>query len=77
MVKTSRGLHLVERLTRVDGLSMRYEFSVTDPAAFTKPWSGALTIRKSEAPMYEFACLEGNYSLVGMLRGARAEEKRK
>ena len=70
-------LHVVERLTRSDERSLRYEFSIEDPGAFTRPWSGALTLRKSDALIYEFACHEGNYSLVGMLRGARAEEKGK
>ncbi len=70
-------LQVVERLTRIDARSLLYEFSIEDPGAFTRPWSGAFTMRKSDALMYEFACHEGNYSLVGMLRGARAEEKGK
>ena len=67
-------LHVVERLTRVDGRSLLYEFTITDPGAYTKPWSGAFTIHRTDAPMYEFACHEGNYSIVGMLRGARAQD---
>ena len=30
---------------------------------------------KSEEPLYEYACHEGNYAMVGILAGARAEEK--
>ena len=26
-------------------------------------------------PMYEYACHEGNYGLLNMLRGARAQER--
>ena len=74
---STAALHLVERLTRIGERSLLYEFSIEDPGPFTKPWSGALTIRKNDALMYEFACHEGNYSLVGMLRGARAGEKAK
>jgi hypothetical protein len=70
-------LHVVERLTPVDERSMLYEFSVTDPAAFTRPWSGAYTIHRSNARIYEFACHEGNYSIGGMLRGARLQEQAK
>jgi hypothetical protein len=69
-------LHVVERLTPVDERSMLYEFSVTDPAAFTRPWSGAYTIHRSNARIYEFACHEGNYSLENMLRGYRAAERK-
>ena len=68
-------LYVVERLTRVDERSLRYEFSVSDPAAFKRPWSGAYTLRRSESRMFEFACHEGNYSIVGVLRGARALDK--
>ena len=67
-------LHVTERLTRIDQKSLRYEFSVADPAAFTRPWSGSYTIRQASAPIYEFACHEGNYSIAGMLRGARAQD---
>jgi hypothetical protein len=30
---------------------------------------------KSEDPIYEYACHEGNYGMTGILAGARAEEK--
>ncbi len=71
------GLHVVERLRRLDERSVLYAFTVTDRAAFTRSWSGSYTLRKSRAAMYEFACHEGNYSIVGMLRGARAQETHK
>ena len=32
-------------------------------------------MRRNDGAMYEYACHEGNYSLEGMLAGARAEEK--
>jgi hypothetical protein len=73
--EATAALHVVERLTRIGDRSIRYEFSVTDPAAYTQPWSGAYTIRRTDALIYEFACHEGNYSIAGMLMGARAQEK--
>jgi len=30
---------------------------------------------KTEEPIFEYACHEGNYGLAGSLSGARAEEK--
>jgi hypothetical protein len=30
---------------------------------------------KTEGPIFEYACQEGNYALRGVLAGARAEEK--
>ena len=32
-------------------------------------------MRKSENPMYEYACHEGNYGMEGTLSGARALER--
>ncbi len=67
--------HLVERFTRVDADTMTYEFTVDDPTTFTRPWSASVPMKKSEGPVFEFACHEGNYSLAGMLSGARAQER--
>jgi hypothetical protein len=30
---------------------------------------------KSEDPIYEYACHEGNHAMIGILAGARADEK--
>jgi hypothetical protein len=73
---SSENLHLVERFTRVDAETIRYEFTVDDPATFTKPWTAEIPMRKVSGPIYEYACSEGNYSLPDILKGARAEEKR-
>ena len=32
-------------------------------------------MRKSDQPIYEYACHEGNYSMASILAGARAAEK--
>ena len=76
------GLHLVERITRVGETEMDYEFTMTEPEMFTRPWSALVPMTTDQAsrgvtagPMYEFACHEGNYGLLNMLRGARAQER--
>ncbi|MBI3400907.1 MAG: hypothetical protein HY048_05755 [Acidobacteria bacterium] len=68
-------LHLVERFTRADAHTLLYEFTVDDPASFTKPWTVSLPMTKSSDQIYEYACHEGNYALPDILRGARAQEK--
>ena len=68
-------MHLVERLTRTDANTIRYQFTLDDPTAFTKPWSGELSMRKSQDRVVEYACHEGNYSMSTILAGARAAEK--
>jgi hypothetical protein len=71
--ETSR-LHLIERFTRIDADTMDYQFTVDDPATFSKPWTASIPMVKSNDPMYEYACHEGNYSMRGILAGARAQE---
>jgi hypothetical protein len=72
----SETMRLTERFRRVDADTLLYRFTVTDPAAFDKPWTAEIPLSKSDAPMFEYACHEGNYAMVGGLAGARAEEKR-
>jgi len=72
---TSEKLRLTERFTRTDPDTILYEFTVDDPATYTKPWKAQVTMSKSPSRVYEYACHEGNYGMVGILAGARAEEK--
>ena len=68
-------LHLTERFTRVGAETLLYEYSIDDPQSFTAPWSAVIPMQKTEAPMFEYACHEGNYGMVNLLAGARAQEK--
>ncbi len=68
-----RNLHLVERLTLLDAGTLRYQFEIDDPTAFTQAWKGELTMTRTAERIYEYACHEGNYSLGNMLRGYRAD----
>jgi hypothetical protein len=67
-------LHLTERFTWGDDDTLLYEYTVDDPTTLTRPFSVALPMRKSESAVYEYACHEGNYGLMNILRGARADE---
>ena len=69
------GLHLVERLTRIDANAIEYRFTLDDPTTWTRPWTVAYPIVKTDGLIYEFACHEGNYGLRDILTGARYEEK--
>ena len=68
-------LHVVERFTRVGPDTLQYEFTVDDPAIWTKPWTAVIPMRKSSELIYEYACHEGNFALKNILAGARASEK--
>ena len=72
---SSENLHLVERFTRVSPDVMHYELTLDDPTTWTTPWSAMILLKKDEAPIFEYACQEGNYGMEGILAGARAQEK--
>jgi len=72
--KLSQELHVVERFTPRDDGVLGYEFTVTDPKTWTRPWSGSLPMTVSSGPMFEYACHEGNYGMTNMLAGSRVEE---
>jgi hypothetical protein len=72
---SGEGLRLVERFTRADAGTLLYEFSIDDPASFSKPWSAVLPMAKTDDRIFEYACHEGNYAMTGILRGARSGEK--
>jgi hypothetical protein len=70
-------LQLVERFTRVDQDTLRYEFTVEDPETWTKKWSASIPMTRSSELMFEYACHEANYGLEGVLKGARYQDRQK
>ena len=79
---TRPSLRLVERFTRIDAETLEYEFSMEDPAMFTRPWTARIPLTTNHAsrgvtigPLYEYACHEGNHGLRNTLAGARFEER--
>ena len=72
---SGRNMHLIERFTRVDVDTLRYEYTIDDPESFERPWSVSVPMKKADQPMFEYACHEGNYGMPSSLRGARAIEK--
>src|ERR1700682_4996456 len=68
--------HLTERFTRTDPDTILYRFTIDDPTIYTRPFSGELTLAKTQSRLFEYACHEGNYGMSGMLAGARAQEKK-
>ena len=73
---SGEGMRLIERFTRTDQSGLRYEYTVEDPVSFEAPWTVSLPMTKTDGPMFEFACHEGNYGLTNILSAARAEERR-
>jgi hypothetical protein len=70
----SKDLHVIERFTRLDADTLHYEFEVDDPNTWPTPWKGDYVWPGTDNKVYEYACHEGNYSLGGIMRGARVLE---
>ena len=71
----SPNLRLVERFSRSAQGVLTYEFTINDPATWTRPWTGRLPLEKIDEQIYEYACHEANYGMDGILKGTRAEER--
>jgi hypothetical protein len=72
----SEGMRLVERFTRLDAATLRYEATIDDPATWTRHWTVAFPlVRDPDYELFEYACHEGNYALGNLLRIARASER--
>ncbi|MBI1360818.1 MAG: hypothetical protein GC155_11125 [Alphaproteobacteria bacterium] len=67
---------VTESFTRIDKGELLYQFRVEDPVHYTQPWSGEYAFKPGKGELYEYACHEGNYSVPGILRGARLKEAR-
>ena len=65
---------LTERYTRVSPDYVHWEITVADPKTWAKPYTFMIRLKKATGMIYEYACHEGNYSMEGILAGARAEE---
>ena len=69
---------IVERFTRVGPTRIDYEFTVSDPTTWTKPWTARIPWNRidPQEQMYEYGCHEDNYDEIHFLTGARSREKR-
>lgn len=65
---------IVERFTRVAHDELSYIFTISDPQHYTQPWTGETVYRRSDEPIFEDACHEGNYSLKHILEGGRVRD---
>ena len=71
---TGQTLHLTERFKRLNQDTLLYEYTVSDPVTFTAPFTVAFPMKHGLAPLFEYACHEGNYAMFDILAGARVEE---
>lgn len=71
---TGESMRTVERFTRTAADTISYNVTVDDPKTYTRPWTLTYPFRRSQEQLFEYACHETNYGLIGILKGARNEE---
>ena len=71
---SSADMKVTERFSRMHEEAILYEFTVDDPSTYTESWGGQIPMMAMHDQIYEYACQEGNYSLEGVLSGARFQE---
>jgi len=72
---SDENLRVVERFTRTDADTITYQATIDDRTVFTRPWTVELSMDRTQGPLYEVACHEGNYGMSNILSGHRAEER--
>ncbi|PCJ22991.1 MAG: hypothetical protein COA96_12820 [SAR86 cluster bacterium] len=72
---SSDNFQIVERFTRTAEQRINYSFTIHDPETFVQDWSAEIPMNLTDERLYEYACHEGNYSLPGVLAGARLDER--
>ena len=59
----TEALHTLEKFTRVDEGTIRYEVTVDDPGAYTGPWTGQFNLRREAgSELFEYVCQQSNYA---------------
>jgi hypothetical protein len=67
---------IVERFRLIAADELLYQFTIEDPAFYERPWTAEYSFTRTNLPVHEFACHEGNYGLPNILLGARREAQR-
>lgn len=58
----TEALHLVERLTRTEVYTLKYEATIDDPRTYTEPWTGGWTLAwLRDIEPFEYICQENNF----------------
>jgi len=65
---------LIERFHRSADHRIEYEFTIRDDKAYQDEFTGTFPLFATDGKIHEYACHEGNYGMVNILRGERVEE---
>jgi hypothetical protein len=63
-------LRILERFTRLDSATMKYEVTLDDPGAFAAPWTTGFNLRWEDGTeLFEYVCQQSNYAPTLMVGG--------
>ena len=65
---------IVERFTRLGPDTLKYEFTISDPDTWARPWKAMVSWSRIEEQLYEYTCHEDNYDMAHFLAAASARE---
>jgi hypothetical protein len=69
-------LHVTERFTRENSATMRYELTIDDPGAYTKPFTATMGLRASNGTeLFEYICQQANYAHELMVGEAKSVDR--
>jgi hypothetical protein len=75
-VYLTAGAKVTERFVRYSREQIFYSYTVEDSNLYTQAWRGEASFNASPQDLFEYACHEGNYAMLGILSGAREQEKK-
>ena len=56
-------LRFLERFTRTDMDTMKYEVTIDDPGAYTAPWTGGFYMGwQANSELFEYICQDNNFA---------------
>jgi hypothetical protein len=64
----TEALHVIERYARINELTLRYEVTIDDPEAYTRPWTTSYLIPWAPgAELLEYICQENNKDVLHLV----------
>jgi hypothetical protein len=61
-------LHLIEKFTRLDFKTMKYEITIDDPGAYTSIWSAGFQLGWEQGQeLFEYVCQDNNFAATLMV----------
>jgi len=69
-------LHTLERFTRTDSNTIKYEVTIDDPGAYTRAWTSGFNLRwEAGTELFEYVCQQANYAGTLMVGGAKSVDR--